>query len=1108
MQSNAIQRINNRYTVLSELGAGAMGTVFKAYDRLNKHEVALKKMSHLPSSAPDTDSNSIRLTLANEFQVLATLHHPHIIDVVDYGFDGAGQPYFTMTMLDNAKTLTDYAEGQSLETKVDLLLQTCEALQYLHRRSIFHRDLKPDNALVTDKGEVQVLDFGLALLKQESTDVDEIAGTIAYIAPEVLQGHPPSASNDMYAVGIMAYEMFAGKHPFDTSNIVTLMQETVAKSADIEALDVNQDLADVIEKLLEKDPQERYTNALDVIHDLCTATNRPLPPETRAIRESFLQAAEFVGRELEFKQLQDALNQTMEGKGSLWLIGGESGVGKSRLIDEIRIRATVRGAQVIQGQGLADGGVTYQMWRDPVRRLLLSTDIDDLEASILAQVVPDIDELLQREIPPVPDLEDSAGQVRLFEAIETLLRHQTQATVLILEDLQWAVESFDALKHIANLTSDMPLMIIGNYRDDEAPNIPERLPSAQSIKLERLSDEGIRQLSTSMLGDVGRQPELIDLLKRETEGNVFFLVEVVRALADDAGRLSDIGKRTLPAQIFAGGVQQVVQRRLAQVPNRARKLLEYVAVIGRYLDKKLIAKISPETNIDDWLLIISNVAVLEPVEEQWRFSHDKLREGLLQSLSDERLRDLHTEIAQTIQDVYADSLDQYAIQIAEHYQHANMFAKAADWHARAARNAQLDHAPLLAIHHYRQTFRLIDRYGVSISESSDMSYPRLLEGYAKMLRWQGEYDAAKTRLEQLIKYAEEKKDKRAHSAALHNLAVLSLAQGQVAEALETVKQSELLAREINNVKILVESLMVKGWAVLRTGDVELSRQVGEELIKLAGGDDNQTALDQGHNLLGAVYYTLGNFSEAINNFTRAYEIQIELGRRSEPMATINNVGYLLAAQGDYESAIGQYDQAITIATDFGRRDAEIIYRANRAGSLVALKRFDEALTELREIEPKAYSFSIAELAEIQQHLAETLLGLGLAHEALEPARSALRLGHQHNHPEYISAAWRIFGKVVAVYDEALRVMLSDDDKREMTAEDCFAQSLEVAEASNILNEKAHTLHDWAIYLYPTDKTQAQEKWAMALKLYEQMGAIFIVRDMPDDIEELDHPTFG
>src|SRR5579864_9198264 len=103
----------------------------------------------------------------------------------------------------------------------------------------------------------------------------------------------------------------------------------------------------------------------------------------------------------------------------------------------------------------------------------------------------------------------------------------------------------------------------------------------QVIKLERLTGEGIAQLGVSMLGDAGRRPEVLELLKKETEGNVFFLVEVVRALAEQAGRLSDIGQATLPRHVFAGGVQLVIEQRLKRVPDNARPLLNLAAVAGR-----------------------------------------------------------------------------------------------------------------------------------------------------------------------------------------------------------------------------------------------------------------------------------------------------------------------------------------------------------------------------------------------------------------------------------------------------------------------------------------------------------------------------------------------
>ena len=663
------------------------------------------------------------------------------------------------------------------------------------------------------------------------------------------------------------------------------------------------------------------------------------------------------------------------------------------------------------------------------------------------------------------------------------------------------MESLDALNHIASLTGDLPLLIVGNYRDDEAPDIPEKIRSANSIKLERLSEEGIRELSISMLGDTGYQPELLDFLKRETEGNVFFLVEVVRALADDAGRLSDVGKRTLPHQIFAGGVKQVVQRRLARVSEEAKKVLEYVAVNGRYLDKKLITTLFPDIEMDEWLLTVSSGAIFEPVEEDWRFSHDKLREGLLQSIEEDDLASMHARIADTLQEIYMDNIKQYAMQIADHYQRASMFPKALDWHTRAGHIAFEDHAPELAIHHFRLALRLMDRYGVELSETSESNYGALLESYSKALLWQGNHNEAKRRLDELIAYTDKHNDLKRRAATLQALSHLAVNQGQLDKAMETVSEAEKLTKEAGEMQILVACLMVKGWTAIRMGNIALAREVGEELIQMAEQQNMQEALGQGHNLLSAVYYMLGRFNDAIRSATKAYEIQMSLGLRIEPMSTINNVGYLLATQGKHEEAVEKYNQALEIANNYGQRTAVLTFRANRAASYNALKRYEEALIELEDILPAAQTAGIPEVAEIQQHLATALLGLGRPHDALEPAREALRSGHKHNNPEYLAAAWRILGEVVAHYDETVRVMLTEDDEQEVTADECFAKSYEIADSSQVINEKARVLASHALYLRESDASTAQEKWQASRAIYQQLEAIAILDRMPEQLAD-------
>ncbi|MCP5094324.1 MAG: AAA family ATPase [Chloroflexi bacterium] len=174
-------------------------------------------------------------------------------------------------------------------------------------------------------------------------------------------------------------------------------------------------------------------------------------------------------------QLQDALTKVIDGQGSAWLLGGEGGVGKSRLTNELRINALVNGCLVLRGQGVRDGGgIPYQLWRQ---------------------------------------------------------------SLLILEDLQWTQASLELLPYLLWQLDKVTLLLLGNYRDDEWPDLPQSLPGMQIISLPRLSADNMAELSAAMLGEIGQQPEVLALLQRETEGNAFFAVEVVRALAEEAGRL-------------------------------------------------------------------------------------------------------------------------------------------------------------------------------------------------------------------------------------------------------------------------------------------------------------------------------------------------------------------------------------------------------------------------------------------------------------------------------------------------------------------------------------------------------------------------------------------
>jgi len=419
--------IADRYRLLEKLGEGGMGTVYRALDRLTGQYVALKQVAvaHAKTSG---HTDALHYALAQEFKVLASLRHPNIISVLDYGFDE--EPYFTLELLENAQSFVAYAQQKSLPEQVELFIQLLQALTYLHRRGILHRDLKPSNVLIMED-QVKVLDFGLAIAREHLEADDGIVGTLFYAAPEIILRSPASVASDLYAVGVMLYQLFAGDLPFRTTgNKYALMVKITNSEPDYFPL-TDSPLRGVIERLLQKTPADRYAAATDVINALCDATGAAHPPETSAVRESFLQAAHFVGREFEYSILQEALNNAAAGHGTTWIIGGESGVGKSRLVEELRTQALIEGALVLRGQAIAEGGLPYQIWRDAIRRLVLHTQLSDFAASVLKPLVPDIERLLGRDVGNSPEIDAQSLQFRLLAVIESLFEQQHGLVVLL-----------------------------------------------------------------------------------------------------------------------------------------------------------------------------------------------------------------------------------------------------------------------------------------------------------------------------------------------------------------------------------------------------------------------------------------------------------------------------------------------------------------------------------------------------------------------------------------------------------------------------------------------------------------------------------------------------
>ncbi|MEI2612765.1 MAG: protein kinase [Candidatus Promineifilaceae bacterium] len=978
------QAISGRYFLHDVLGEGGMGIVYRATDRLTGQVVAMKQVTiasnqlQVGSFTHTSDSQNFRLVLANEFQVLASLRHPNIISVLDYGFAEGGQPYFTMEYLAQADNLREAANGKTVREKVQLLIQVVQALAYLHRRGIVHRDLKPGNILVVD-GAVRVLDFGLSVAVDQAVGT---AGTFTYLAPELLKEASARETADLYAVGVMAYELLTHHHPFASAKANELLMDilyTVPRPLYLPEFPL---LPKVIEKLLQKEPTARYTTADECLQAFYQAIGQSAPQESQAIRESYLQAARFVGREKEMAQLTQALAAAKQHQGSLWLVGGESGVGKSRLTDELRTLALVQGFLVLRGQGTPGSGTSYQWWREPLRRLVLTTELSDLEAGILKPVVPDIETLLGRPIPPAPELEGQAGQQRLLNSIIRLFYQQTMPVLLLLEDLHWATESLDVLRQLPRVIAERPLLIVGDYRDDERPQLAQDVPGAQVMKLERLSATSIAELCTAILGPTGQSEAVLALLQRETEGNAFFVVEVVRALAEEAGRLTEIGAMVLPEQVFPQGVQTIIQRRLDRVPAAAHHLLQLAAVNGRHLDLPLLTRLNGQAHLDPWLMGCADAAVLEIREGRWQFAHDKLREGLLHSLPAAAHVSLHQLVAEALEQVYSKDPG-YAAALMRHWQVAGDQARELRYARLAGEHAAANFANTEALHFLSQALALVPRDDL-------ITRYELLSAREKVYDLLGQREAQQQDVAAMTNLASQ----FANPLPLQvetSLRLANYAEG-VADydtAVAAARTAVTLAQTTRQVESEAEGHLRWGRALWRQAHFAEARKQLEQALQLAHDHrepGEKLALGSieahSHRNLGIIAALQSDHESSKRHFIQSLHLFREVNDRRGEGGALNNLGIISKDLGDFAAAYTYYQASLQLCREIGDRWGESVALNN-------LGAFDMNQGQL-ETARVAYEQAVQLCQQIGNSYGETLSlsCLGLLHHHLgEQVRS-------------------------------------------------------------------------------------------------------------------------
>jgi predicted ATPase len=1031
--------IDGRYEIVRPLGAGGMGEVYAARRKSLGDEVALKRL------LPHQDTPTNRARFATEAQAAAHIRHPNVIQVFDYGEDAAVGPYLVMEKLDGPTLAEELAEGpMPLGRALWVFSAVCAAVEAGHRRGIVHRDLKPANVMIapTDDGRqvVKVLDFGLAvdlrLPERDITTPGAVIGTVAYMAPEQTEGMAASARSDVFALGVMLYEMVSGQLPFQgQSSLDTLMAINGGRYRKLEDVvpDATAGVIDAVEGALARDPAarpespERLAQLAAAGLSIMAPAARPYGPTRSrpmpAVRASRVAHptkdddteralpvyARFVGRAAELARLDEALGAALAGRPPLVLVTGDAGVGKSRLVERFASEARERGALALTGRFF-----DYTASRPPP----LETFVTMLAACGPAG---------EQAAAQVQDSLDAAGddaRWSAFAAIADALAGQAAARplVLTLEDLQWASRvDLDLIDHLHRSLGPRATLIVATARHAVSADVTawraRRTSAITEIAVAPFDEIEVREWLEAVFKGIRLGALDTRRLQRTTGGNPFALVEITRHLQsrgelvrDEAGwRMRALSTVELPDSVAA-----VVRVRLGELAAPHRAVLETAAVLGDEFRAATLAAAcgADERTLDDALdagfalRLISDHDVT--VGNDYRFTTSLVRQVLYDELPARARRRTHREVARALGEIYGTADPRFAHIFGYHHHAVGAWPEALELNVRAAgeglARGDLDMAQAAIARADEAARQLVA--GSSPPEPVQVARLDHLAGAVAVLC--GELEAACVRLERAIAGATAQRVAGLAIDARIELARALMARGDLARATSEASQAAEEATAADDPARALSARVMAAEARNRAGAIDAAA-----LDALVAACEGAPAALRARSLLVRAWQRLkaGGFAAGEADAVLAGDLARGAGRMELVLRAISTQSAVRSEAGDNAGSMAASQEALVMSRRIGDRRREGICLANLGEGWVDLgearrghEHFAAALQIFIDIGDRACE------GDCRVNVGRALLALGRVEEGIAMLERAAEMCAATSRVEYEGIAYMLLGE--------------------------------------------------------------------------------------------------
>lgn len=936
------------YVIDGHVAQGGMATVLRVHHAVTGELFALKLLLPL-ALAKETQGRFRR-----EFRALSRLHHPNVLRVYQWGLHG-NRPWFTMELLEGHDLREEIAHLAELPPPdrvaraEAIVIQVARALAYVHDRGLVHRDVTPGNIFVCPDGVIKLMDFGVVKeMGADMTGVNEVIGTIAYMAPEQISSDGVDARADLYSLGAVLYLLLSGRRPFNAHTIHGFMEKHLnARERPLREVTsaVPPHLEEICHRLLAKDPRDRYASASHLLHvlgdhDHDAEHDDQWPPRT-------------VGRTRTKSQLREAIEDIELGHpGRAMLLTGPNGIGKTRLLGLAEQNARSLGLPIVSGR-CRHHDRPFGAFVSIYKALA-----NDEPPPLLEEVFgSDDDGKVWERYPILSAFRDLlVARAPIVVSIDNLDRADPATVELLAYLIRNTIELADA-----------PILFLlaledGAYR--VRPQL-ESLPAIEPLELAPLDASEVEELVVSVLESSPASLALAGRLHTEGDGSPAFISDMLRGLINEGmiarkstgtWRLTLSEKQVRRSRLpMPDSLRQTLQDRLAPLSEDALGVGRVLALSRRRLDFDVLldAIAFPEERVMEALDQLADAGIIEEhrteYAEQVELVHGRFQEVLLEQIDADARRTGHRRLGEALERVHRGQTSDVVEELAHHFEHADLPPKAyrylvltAQRHLQRSLNQEalgfLDRA--IATEPAARPFLRLDE--------ADHRLAEVYLATSQARHALGQLAEAVDATQRAQDLARAVRDAGLESRVATELGTQLRQQGDTAAAEEQLTLAVQRAEEAGDRRLLPAALYEQGSLRWYRGDLKGAEELWQRSLQIAEQVGDERAQGHGYNGLAILAQCEGRSMDARAWLERSATLFERLGMLGPLVTARVNLIEVYSNTGTLRKALALADRTLDQAEEIAHAQGVMLGHAWRARVLLLLGRIDEAERESQD----------------------------------------------------------------------------------------------------------------------------------------------------------------